>query len=446
MHTHSKIILALTAALLASAPAHADSFADALVATYKDNPAIKAERNRQMATDEDVAQAASGFRPSVEAGYNKGRQRSNFGGGWNYANTESQELSVNQPLFRGGGTFSGLNSARQRVRAGQNQLLALEQQVMLNAIAAYMDVVSSTSILDLSRNNADVLNKQLVASQERFDVGEVTRTDVAQSEARLSNARTQVISAEGALISAISRFERTVGYKPEGVLAQPSALPALPANLEEALIEARAANPDLLAAVHTAKSSNYDVWTNKSTLLPQVSLVGSMSRQEGVGLLGNGNFDQDAISLQVNIPLYQSGAEYSRVREAKSVARQRQYAQHDTRLAVEQAVTSAWEQLETSIATIRTREEQINAANVALEGVRQEQEYGARTVLDVLDAEQELFLARTNLVQAQRDRVVAAYGLLQTLGKLTPTYLDLPIAQYNAKENYEDVQWLPIGF
>lgn len=447
MNSHKTMLLALAATLFFGAPAFADSFSDALVATYKNNPQIKAERQRQRATDEDVAQAISGFRPTAEAGYAKGRQRTAFGGsGWSYGDTENKNLTVRQPIFRGGGTLSSYNAAKQRVRAGQNQLLGTEQQVLLDAIAAYMDVVRATSILELSRNNEDVLDKQLGASKERFDVGEVTRTDVAQSEARLSNARTNVISAEGQLISAMAAFERTVGYKPEGTLTQPEKLPELPATLEEALAQARAANPDLLASIHAAKSANYDVWTNKSSLLPQVSLVGSMSRQKGAGVLGTSDFDQDAIGLEVRIPLYQSGAEYSRVREAKSLARQRKFQQFDTQLAVEQSVTRAWEQLETAIATIKTREEQINAADVALEGVRQEQEYGARTVLDVLDAEQELFNAKTNLVQAQRDRVVAAYGLLLTLGKLTPTYLDLPVKQYDPEEHYDDVKWLPAGF
>lgn len=447
MASSKSLFAVVSVSLLLALPAHAGTFTDALEATYKHNPGIKAERARQMSTDEDVAQALSGYRPNVSANYAKGRQRTDFGGaGWNYGDTETQGLTVRQPLFRGGGTWSSYHSAKQRVRAGEQQLTGVEQQILLDAITAYMDVVSATSILELSRNNQDVLSKQLTASNERFEVGEVTRTDVAQSEARLSNARTQVIAAEGQLISAIAVFERVVGYKPEGALEQPSQFPELPATLEEAIEQARAANPQLLRAIHTAKSADYDIWTNKATLLPQVSLVGSMSRQEGAGVLGTSQFDQDAVRVEVNVPLYQSGAEYSRVREAKSIARQRKYQEQDTQLNVERAVTSAWEQLETAISTIRTRDEQINAANIALEGVRQEQEYGARTVLDVLDAEQELFNARTNLVQAQRDRVVAAYNMLLTLGKLTPTYLDLAVQQYDPRENYDATKWQIIGF
>ncbi len=431
----------------ANVSAEKDPFVGALVATYKDNPRIKAERERQKATDEGVAQALSGFRPTVTAGYDKGRQRTAFNGAaWSYGKSEDKSLSVEQPLFRGFGTISGYQSAKQRVKAGAFQLSATEQRVLLQAIAAYMDVVSDASILDLARNNRDVLQKQLDASNERFNVGEVTRTDVAQSEARLSQAKTQVISAEGRLISSVAEFERVVGYKPEGTLPTPQSIPELPATLKEALEQAQRANPELLSAVHSAKSSEFDVLTRQSTILPRVSLVGTMNRQEGAGVLGTSTFDQDSLTVQVNVPLYQSGAEYSRVREAKKTARQRSEQAIDARMAVDEEVTKAWEQLETAINTISTRNDQIKAAEIALDGVKQEQEYGARTILDVLDAEQELFVARSNLVGAQRDRVVAAYNVLLTLGRLTPGNLGLPVAQYDPSENYRDIKWLPAGF
>ena len=430
-----------------TAPATTNPFVDALVATYQNNPRIKAERERQKATDEGVSQALSGFRPTVSADYSKGRQRTAFNGGAaNTSDSENRSLSVEQPLFRGFGTISGYQSAKQRTKAGAYTLSATEQRVLLEAIAAYMDVVSDVAILDLARNNREVLAKQLEASNERFNVGEVTRTDVAQSEARLSQAKTQLIAAEGRVISSMAEFERTIGYKPEQELEAPKVIPQLPATLDEALAQARRANPELLAAVHSAKSSEFDVRTRQSTILPRVSLVGSLSRQDGAGVLGSSEFNQDSIAVQVSVPLYQSGAEYSRVREAKNTARQRSAEAIDTRMAVDEAVTQAWEQLETAINTIGTRNDQINAAEIALDGVKQEQEYGARTILDVLDAEQELFNARTNLVAAQRDRVVAAYNLLLTLGRLTPQYLELPVAQYDPNVHYESIKWLPIGF
>ena len=226
----------------------------------------------------------------------------------------------------------------------------------------------------------------------------------------------------------------------------PDSLPELPATREEALERGRAANPELMAIIAAARSSHYDVRTQEGVLLPSVSLVGSMARQKGAGSSGDASFDQDKVGVEVNIPLYQAGAEYSRVRQASATARQRDHEAIDQRLAIDQAVIQGWQELETAIATITTRQDQINAAQVALEGVKQEQEYGSRTVLDVLDAEQELFVARTNLVRAQRDRIVAAYSLAYTLGQLTPIALGLQVAEYNPTEHANDVKWKPIGF
>lgn len=424
-----------------------DHFIDTLVATYTSNPRILAERKRQESTDEQVAQAVSGFRPQAGITYDKGRQRTAFGSSaWSYGDTEGKTLRIEQPLFRGGGTLSSYSAARQRVQAGRYQLAAVEQEVMLQAVAAYMDVLTDTSLLELARNNRDVLMKQLEAANERFAVGEVTKTDVAQSEARVSQAKTQVIAAEGRLVSSVAEFERIVGYKPEAVLTAPKTLPELPATMQEALEQGRLANPQLLGAIHATKAAGDDVWTSKSALLPRASLVGSMSRQDGAGVLGTSTFDQDSVKLEVTIPLYQSGSEYSRVRQSKSTERQRQDEQQNTKQSVEESIVKSWERLQTATDTIRTRQDQIKAAQVALDGVKQEQEYGARTVLDVLDAEQELFVAKTNLVQAERDRIVAGYNVLLTLGRLNPSTLELPVTPYDPTENYDRVKWLPIGF
>jgi outer membrane protein len=447
MTMQRRIFLSLALLLSTSSLAHASTFTDALEATYKNNPQIQAERNRQEATDEGVSRALSNFRPTLGLGYERGEESAKVGGVENDGSYEDKTLNFNQPLFRGGSTIADYNAAKQRVKAGQYQLSSVEQQVLLDAIVAYMDVVSNSAILELSRNNADVLGQQLKASQDRFQVGEVTRTDVAQSEARLSDAKTQVITAEGQLISALAEFERTVGYRPEGSLTVPDNFPTLPASLEEALAKARAANPQLLSSIHSAKGAKDATRTDMGVILPQVALVGNMSRQKGINAFGtNADYDQDQIGVRVSIPLYQSGAEYARVRESKAIARQRQHESMDTRQLIEQRVTTAWENLETAIATIRARNDQIKANQVALEGVRQEQEYGSRTVLDVLDAEQELFVSRTNLVRAQRDRVVAAYNLALTLGDLTPQNLGLQVANYDPNEHYEDVKYKFIGF
>ncbi|MFZ4541488.1 MAG: TolC family outer membrane protein [Rickettsiales bacterium] len=432
---------------LFSHAANAAVFEDVLSAAYANNPQIKAERQRQEATDEGVAQAVSGFRPTVSANYNINHQNTSITASPDVSGkADAATLSLTQPLFRGGSTIASWNAAEQRVKAGQYQLSAVEQQVLLNAVTAYMNVVQASALLDLSRNNMEVLGEQLKAADTRFQVGEVTRTDVAQSQARLSDAKSSLIAAEGQLLSAIANYERVIGIRPEGTLAVPEKLPELPATLEDALERARAANPQLLATLHTARASDYDVRTNQGTLLPRVNLVGALSRQTGAGTAGNVDVDQDRIGVDVTIPLYQSGAEWSRVREASAIARQRSHESIDQRMSTDEATTQSWEQLESAIATTASRNDQIKAASLALDGVKQEQQYGSRTVLDVLNAEQELFVARTNLVRAQRDRIVAAYTLAFTLGQLTPQNLGLTVAAYNPQIHTNEVGWKAIGF
>ena len=442
----SRLLLCALLCVACGQSADATSFDEALAATYQNNPRIKAARQKLQATDEGVPQALSGLRPSVSANYERGRERTAYGGAkWSNSDAETKALRISQPLS-GFGTWSSYESATQRVKAGQYELSAVEQQALLQAATAYADVGAARTILDLSRTNAQVLEKQLASATTRFQVGEVTRTDVAQSESRLSNARSQVVAAEGELLNAIASFERIVGFKPDGALAIPEKLPELPANLSEAIIRGHASNPQLLAAIHTAKSSRFDVRTNEAVLLPTVSLVGTLSRQKGAGATGIADFDQDKVMVEVSVPLYQSGAEYSRVREAEAIARQRDHESTDTRMAIDQSVVEGWDQLETATATIAMRQDQINAAQIALDGVKQEQQYGSRTVLDVLNAEQELFNSRINLVRAQRDRVVAAYSLTNTLGQLNPVALALNVESYNAKAHAAEVKWKPVGF
>jgi outer membrane protein len=424
-----------------------DSFKAMLEATYQNNPRIQAARQQLQATDENMAIAASGFRPSFAAGFDTGQSRAKSGDNpSNSGYTENQEIRGEQPLFRGGSVWSNFKASQDRSRAGQAQLMAVEQSVLLDAITAYMDVLSSQAILELSRNNRDVLEKQLKASQDRFEVGEVTRTDVAQSQARLAQARTNVISAEGALLTSLAVFERLVGYKPATTLYIPQSSPPLPLRLEEAIEMARAANPDLMSALRIEQATKRDIDSAFGTLLPQVTLVGSATRQRGPSRLGDTTFDQDMMMVNFRVPLYQSGSEYAKVRQAKANARQQKHAAMETEAAMQENVARAWERMQTSIATITERNDEIKAAQIALEGVKLEEEYGARTVLDVLDAEQELFSAQTNLVRAERERVIALYSLLLTIGQLTPDHLELGIASYDPTEHFDNTRWKFIGF
>lgn len=431
---------------VAAQDASAISLKEALEAAYDSNPTIKAERENLSATDEGVARAVSEFRPTISADYSRGRQRLNFAGaGDSYTDRETAQLTVDQPLFDGFGSVARYRAARLQVQAGREQLSATTQDILLQAVSAYMDVLRDKAVLDLSRNNVGVLNRQLDASEARFEVGEVTRTDVAQSKARVSGAVSEEAQAKGALASSIATFRRVVGLMPN-VLEEQKMIPQLPATLDEALAIAAQNNPTLLRANYTEDALGRTVNANKAAVLPSLSLQGYMRREEGAGVTGGNEFDNDALLLNVRVPLYQSGAEYSRVREAKQSYQRAKYTALDTGNEVIERVTRAWENLRSSSASIEANEAAIEAAGIALDGVKQEQQYGTRTVLDVLDAEQELFIAKVNLVRSQRDRLVASYTLLAETGQLTPQALGLDVALYDPKEHYREVKYKPVGW
>ena len=443
-----RLAMLCSALWAASGVAYAGEFEDAVTSAYENHPRIKAQRRVLEQANERVSQSIANFRPDISADYSTGRQRTRFDTDtWSYNDAETKELRVSQPIFKGGSNYYRYSSAKNRVLAGREDLTQQEQTVMLDAVRAYMDVVQNESVLRLSQSNQDVLAKQLDASRNRFEVGDVTRTDVAQSQARLARSQADAIQAQGDLDSAVAQFERVMGYKPETLaLPMPENMPALPATLEEAVEIAQKNNPEIGSFKYQRESAEDDIGVNVGTLLPQVDLVGSMRRQDGAGTNGGSEFDTDSLLLNVSIPLYQRGAEYSRVREAKIVEKRREYDVRDTQDRVRASTVDAWEDLQTAISTIKAQEEAIEAAQIALEGVRQEQQYGARTILDVLDAEQELFLTRVNHVRAQRNRVVAVYTLLQVMGDLSVSKLGLDAKPYDPEKHYDSVKWQLIGF
>lgn len=424
-----------------------DPFRAALEAAYDKNPRIKASQRLVEQQDERVSQAIANFRPNLSADYNRGRQRTRFeGSNWSYGDTETQQLTLEQPIFQGGANIYRYSSAKENMLSARNDFLNSQQQVLLDAIIAYMDVVQNYSLLELSQNNQEVLERQLTASRDRFEVGDVTRTDVAQSEARLSRSQADAIQAKANLEGSLANFERVVGYKPPLPLPSPNQFPPLPADIDAAIERAIANNPSIDSFEHLRNAAEDDVGVNVAALLPQVSLVGTMSRQEGAGVTGASQFDTDSVQMSVSIPLYQRGAEYSRVREAKVLAKRREHLLLDTEQSVREGTIQAWENWQAAVSTITAQESAIQAAEIALDGVRQEQQYGARTILDVLDAEQELFVARVNLVRAQRTRIVSIYNMMLVLGDLLPGTLQLGIDQYDPAVHYDDVKWQLIGF
>jgi TolC family type I secretion outer membrane protein len=430
-----------------NAAASATDLNDALAQAYLGNPSLDAARAQLRAIDEGVPQALSGWRPTVAAQVTAGPE-------WFHDGTKSTatkpvsnrnqqyfprtySLTVTQPLFNGFGTVSGTAAAENRVRAGRAQLLDSERQVLIQAVQAYMAVVTDESVLELRKNNVKVLAAELQATQDRFEAGEVTKTDVAQAEARVQGALADQISAEGDLTAARSVYRQVIGQEPVQ-LKMPKPPANVPTREEEALNLAQQ-SPLVVEAQYNVDAAKNDIDTQFSEMLPTVSLQGSLDRNE------ESNSDDQAsnsgtILGVLSVPLYQAGAPDSRVRQSKQIYQQTRKQLDEIRREADQQVVAAWQTLETAQAQIKSFEEQVRATAIALDGVRQEQSVGARTVLDVLDAEQESLNAQVNLVTAQTNLVIARYQVLSAVGRLTAKDLALNVPIYDPTKHYNQVR------
>lgn len=441
----------------ALAPAYGETLDQALAMAYLNNPQLDAQRAQVRAVDEQVPQTLSFFRPRVSASANTAMSRtqsevgatptSRGGNSTTAANTRSMSLDVDQSLYRGGRSTANVERAESQVQAARAQLWDVEQRVLLAAATAYTDVVRDQAVLKLNTNNEQVLRRQLEAAQDRFRVGEITRTDVSQAESRFARATAERVSAEGRLSASRANYTRVVGAPP-GQVNQPKLGYHLPKNMDEAVDLARSANPAVIASTFTEKAARSQIEVVEGEKLPEVSMRASVGRDWSDVLSQSGNLTRQAdrnsvtasVRAQVSLPLYTGGATESRIREAKQTANQRQIQVEDQRRAVTENAVRAWQQLVTSQAAIKSRRAQVKAAEVALEGVRQEATVGSRTVLDTLDAEQELLDARVTLVAAEHDEVVAAFTLMAAVGQLTASHLRLPVDYYDPDKNYKDVR------
>jgi outer membrane protein len=437
--------LALTATLTAPA-AFAESLVEALASAYQNNPTLLAERASLRATDEGVASALSGWRPTVQIDGDAGLSESettSVTSGFTTTTKDSLQprsfsFTITEPLYRGGRTEAETLSAENLVDAGRAGLAVTEQRVLLDAVTAYMDVLRNKTVVQLNRNNERVVERQLQAARDRFEVGEVTRTDVAQAEARAAQAKADRIGAEGNLISSRATYRQFIGDLP-GKLEWPARIGGVPANERDALQAASTANPTIVSANFSELSARDDIDVAISDLLPQVSLRGAYDRSFDVSAFTE-ELDSLSLSAVVTVPLYQSGAVHSAVRRSKQIASQRRLEYEEARRAVFEEVTRAWESLITAQAQISAFQAQVRAAELALEGVEQETIVGLRTTLDVLDAEQEVFAAGVNLVSAERDAVVSSYWVKATIGELTAVALELPVERYDADAHYRSVR------
>jgi TolC family type I secretion outer membrane protein len=432
-------VACVVVAALWQGTASAQTLNEALALAYGGNPVLGAQRQQLLATDELMPQARSGYRPTVEISSDAGVEYSDTDESSSDTLTPaSAALSIVEPLYRGGKTTAEIKRASSLIQSERARLFDVEQTVLLDAVTAYMDVVRDQAVLDLARNNEDVIGRQLEATRDRFEVGEVTRTDVAQAEARLASAVADRVRAEGDLISSRAAFQRVIGVGP-GTLENPTPLSGLPDGEADALRIAEAEHPAILAADFVEEAARHDIRIAEGDLLPEVRLRGSVEREYDSSAF-NDRLDTASIRAEVSIPLYEAGFTHSVVRESKLRAAQRRLEASQTRLEVAEGVTRGWEQFVTAEAQIAAFNEAVRAAEIALDGLQREALVGSRTVLDVLDGEQELFEARVDLVRAQRDLVVATYTLQGAVGRLTAQALGLPVEPFDVENHYDRVR------
>ena len=424
--------------LPAVAPVNAQTLNDALATAYETNPTLRAQRAQLRATDEGLPEARAGWRPSVSAEGQAGVGTTDSGTGSQDLQPLSYGLFASQPLYRGGRTAAGTSRAKNIILAERAKLVSVEQAILLEAATAYMDVARDTTVLDLNVRNEQVLARELNATQDRFRVGELTLTDVAQARARSAGATAGRIQAMGDLQASRAEYVRIVGRAAESP-QPPTALEGLPLTLEETMSSSNENNPDIIAARYLEQSAKDDIRFARGEMLPTLSLNGQVEHREDFGGAGSES-DSASVTAQLSIPLYQGGGPSARVRRAKQVAGQRRIQLDETRRAVRAQATSSWEILAVARARVSQFESQVEANKTALEGTREQARVGSRILLDVLNAEQELLDAQVSLEVAKRDSFVAGLQVLASTGRLTARDLKLDVEYYDEGAYYNYVK------
>jgi outer membrane protein len=451
------VACALSAAMLAFLmhPARAETLDSALVKAYRNNPQLNAQRASVRATDEGVPKAQAGYRPKLTASSNLGAEAFNYRTPNPRFGTSPTEVRTNitdqrffprgaaaqlsQTIYDSGATSNSVRQAESLVLAARENLRNIEEAVLFSGAQSYMNVLRDTATLDLQKSNVDVLEEQLRQTRDRFVVGEVTRTDVAQAESSLEGARSQVAAAQATLKADIATFRQTIGVEPKTLAPGRPADRLLPSTLDAALKVAFSENPAIVAAFHNVDAAELQVKIAEAALGPSLALQAQVQLQWDRAISNDQTFTATVIAT-LTVPIYEGGAVYAGVRQAKEQLGQQRLVADQTRDQVRQLVVSAWGNLDASKAQILAAQAQISASEVALNGVREEAKVGQRTTLDVLNAQQTLLNARVALVSAQHDRVVNSYQLLEGIGKLTLEYVSPSSERYDPAVHYEQVR------
>src|SRR3954471_11901890 len=442
----------LLLALAAPTPALADTIEAALVRSYQNNPQLNAQRAQVRSTDENVPQALSGYRPKVSITASAGYQYTDVNttaGGTPTAIVRTQVHGTNAPrsvgatvsqtLFNGQQTANKTRAAESQVSAAREGLRVLEQTVLLSAATIYMDYLRDSAIVEVQKSNVRVLEQTLKQTKDRFNVGEVTRTDVAQSEAQLAAGNTQLLTAEANLTTTRANLRRIIGDEPRALAPGSPVDRFLPPSLTGAVELSLTQNPNVTAAMFGIDVSYLQVKVNEGALFPTVTLQTSVQQSYEQTMTIFRSFGASTVA-QLSVPVYQGGAEYSLIRQSKETLAPQRLNLEQVRDQTRANVVTAWGQLVAGKAQVQSAQSQVTASEIALNGVREEAKAGQRTTLDVLNAQQALVNARVALVTAQHDRVVASYSVLNTVGRLSPIVLNLNSTTYDPSVHYHQVR------
>jgi outer membrane protein len=434
--------VALSLALTLSAPAYAETITGALAKAYQNNSSLNSERAGTRVTDENVAIAKSGYRPTVQGTSGLTFTRSSVAGGRSIT-SGSFGIEINQMIFDGFQTKNNVHAAEARVRASQQALRNTVQNTLFDAASAYMDVIRDRQIAALRQRNLEFLQEQVRAARSRFEVGEGTRTDVAQAEASRQSAVAQLSAARAQVLASEALYRQIVGEDPGRLKSAGPLTNLLPRSVDEGFSVAAQTHPAIMASEHLVDAAAFTVKSNEGALLPQVSATAGVSRSFTNGtppLPSDGASTSASIGASLRVPIYSGGRAAATVRRSKESLGQARIDVDVSRDQVRNAVASAWAQYQASRESVAAIREVVSAAQLALNGVIEERNVGQRTTLDVLNAQADVTDAQINLASAERDVVVASYAILSAVGRLSVSNLGLPVEEYDPEEHYQAVK------
>jgi outer membrane protein len=447
-------------ALLGAAVPHAfaETLPSALVQAYQNNPQLNAQRASARATDEAVPQALSGYRPRLTVTATLGEQylqtlsksTSSTTGITTYSTASgaftpyTYGASMTQTLFNGFQTANRTRAAEGQVSSAREALRVIEQTILLNAATVYMDMLRDSAIAEVQRSNVRVLGETLRQTRDRFSVGEVTRTDVAQSEAQLAAGQFQLLTAESNLTTTRSNYRRVIGTEPGNLSPGTPVDRYAPSTLTGAVTLGLQQNPNVTSAMYGIDVSYLQVKINEGALYPTLTLTSSVQQSVSSSLTNVQQLSMSTVG-SFTMPIYQGGAEYALIRQSKETLSQQRLNLEQVRDQTRQVIVQAWGQVQATTAQIKSADAQVRSTEIALNGVREEARVGQRTTLDVLNAQQALVNARVTLVTAQHDRVVASFSLLNAIGALSPQTLGLATPVYDPRVHYYQVRDSWIG-